>query len=648
MPILFLAAATVLLARLLWMRIDLRMALLWTATALGTFVVLSTEVLSALDELTRLGVAIAWASLAALLAVVTVRWAKAGPTLPRVSREEARRFLRQMGIEDLLVAATATIAVLVLTTALVSPPNTWDALDYHLPRMVMWIQNRSVGLFPTADFARLISPPWAEYTMLHLDLLYGGDRLVNLVQVASAVGSAIAVSVLARDLGATSRGQALASFVAITVPEGILEASGAMNAYAASFWIVTSAVFMLRFARSPSAADALGVGLTVGLALLTKGTSFVFLPPLLLSLWWAGTTDARRALVTHLPLIAVVILAINGPHWMREYRFTGSPLGLPLPEGGARLRFADDHFSIAGTISTFLRDLSLHFSTHSQRYNDAIERAVRGLVRAFGADPDDRANTWLETRYFNGYKMPPPGSDRDEVFAGNPLHVILAFVVLALLTFDRRRRYSRPTKIFALGITASFVLFCAMIRWQVWGVRLELPIFIVGAAIIGTVLSPRLSPRLLGACASVIFLFALNYAFRNGLRGLAPWSAHSILRTPRVVQYFSDSHADVADQWIGAEERIRASKCDSVGLDEAEGALYDYPLLALIGADRLERRVRYVGVANRSARFIDASAAPPCLVACLGCDGDADRAKPYADRFGTGESFGDIVLFGDR
>ena len=647
MPTLFLAAAAVLLARLFWRRIDPRMASLWTATVLGAFVVLSTEVLSAIHELTRAGVGAAWASLATALAIATVRWTAAGPELPPVRRSFARS-LGEMSIGELIVAATATIAVLVLATALISPPNTWDALDYHLPRVVMWIQDRSVDLFPTADFARLISPPWAEYTMLHLDLLYGGDRLVNLVQATSAVGSALAVSVLAEDMGASPRAQAFAALVAIAVPEGVLEASGAMNAYAASFWIVTSAVFMLRFARSPTIANTIGVGTTVGLALLTKGTSFIILPPVLMALVWSGTTDVRKTLPARLPLIAVVILAINGAHWLREYHFTGSPLGLPFPDGGARLRFADDRVSVTGTISTFLRNLSLHFSTHSQKINDTIERTVRTLIRALGANPDDPANTWLETNFFDGYKMPPPGADRIEVFAGNPLHVLLAFVVVALVIADRKGRYSRPTKLLALGVSASFILFCAMLRWQVWGVRLELPVFIVGAAVIGAVLTPRLSPRILGACACVLFLVALNCALRNGLRALAPWSAHSILRTPRAIQYFSDHHEDVADRWIAAAERIRTSKCDSVGFDEAEGALYDYPLLALIGADTMERHVRYVGVANRSARLIGPTAEPPCLVACLGCEKDAERARPYTERFGSGEPFGGIVLFGDR
>ena len=47
--------------------------------------------------------------------------------------------------------------------------------------------------------------------MLHTWVLSGGDRFVNLVQFFGFVGSIIAVSLVAKEMGISTRGQALAS-----------------------------------------------------------------------------------------------------------------------------------------------------------------------------------------------------------------------------------------------------------------------------------------------------------------------------------------------------------------------------------------------------------------------------------------------------
>ncbi len=89
--------------------------------------------------------------------------------------------------------------------------------------------------------------PWAEYAILHLDVLYGGDRLVNLVEFASMGGTLIGVSLIAERLGASKRGQLLAVLACATLPEGVLEASGAMNTYVGAFWIVVTVYYLLRW-----------------------------------------------------------------------------------------------------------------------------------------------------------------------------------------------------------------------------------------------------------------------------------------------------------------------------------------------------------------------------------------------------------------
>jgi hypothetical protein len=58
-------------------------------------------------------------------------------------------------------------------------------MSYHLARVAHWGQNHTVAFYPTHIVRQLYQPPWAEYAMLHLYILAGGDRLANLVQCGS-------------------------------------------------------------------------------------------------------------------------------------------------------------------------------------------------------------------------------------------------------------------------------------------------------------------------------------------------------------------------------------------------------------------------------------------------------------------------------
>jgi hypothetical protein len=69
--------------------------------------------------------------------------------------------------------------------------------------------------------------PWAEFAMLHLYLMWGGDRLVNLVEFASLVGKTVGVSSIATTFGASRFIQIITAIISATIPEGVLEASGA-------------------------------------------------------------------------------------------------------------------------------------------------------------------------------------------------------------------------------------------------------------------------------------------------------------------------------------------------------------------------------------------------------------------------------------
>src|SRR5262249_39665219 len=127
-----------------------------------------TEGLRALQLLRRGPLVAIWVVIAAV-AVVAAR------------RRIHRLKVRWPGLLDAgLLAGVAAILVLVAATAILSPPNSADALAYHLPRVVYWTQAGSVSFFPTHYFNQIMLQPLAEYMVLHTYLLSGGDHYANL------------------------------------------------------------------------------------------------------------------------------------------------------------------------------------------------------------------------------------------------------------------------------------------------------------------------------------------------------------------------------------------------------------------------------------------------------------------------------------
>lgn len=582
-----------LFARRAYLPADLRLNLLLGWAVWGGLLTLLSELASLFNALNRLGLAIGWGiALLGVLVLLRSRHLAAA----RVDFNPARHALHLA--DKLLLAGVGLAAALSGVIAVQAAPNNWDSMVYHLSRVMHWLQNDNLNFYPTHILRQLYLNPWSEYAHANLYALGSGDRFLNLLQWFSGLGALLGVSLLARQMGARPAGQALAVVFTASLPMTILQMSSTQNDLAAAFWLVCFAVFLLEDLRAPSLPARLGIGLSLGLAVLTKSTVYLFAFPLVVLYAMRRLRRQGWSFLAQLALIAALALAVNLPHYVRNLSAFGSPLG---PAEETRL-YRNDRFGLDVLASNLSRNFALHLVSFSP-VNQAVQGAVEGLHGWLGMNINDPATTWEDHQF---------RLDRfvvNEDFTGAPLHLGLLGAALALLALRRHRLNSREVWWFAAGLLAALLIFCGFLRWQLWHARLHLPLLVLSAGIVG-LLPDVLDRRITRVLAAALLLTMLPVFYFNQSKPLVQdWNIFNlprrevmIIRKNLVVPYIE-----------GVNYLLDERACHQLGLylpDEE----WEYPVWALYKAAGLtEFRIEHVGVENRSAD-LPRSAFQPCAV----------------------------------
>lgn len=592
-----------------------RSALLHAALVWGLVCVVLVEFLSVVHALTPLHLRLGWALACALAAVPLllkkgVASASAEPRCGHVAR------WRVAGAP--LLGGLFFITTAVGLTVLWAPPNTEDVQLYHLPRVLFWLQQRSVEHFPTTNYQQLFQPPFAEFAMLHLYALSGGDRFVSLVHFFSYFGCAMVASLIAQSLGAGVRGQLFAAVFTLTLPQGVLTASGAKNDYVLAFWMLAALWLTFRYADASSWPRAFYFGLASALSVCTKGTAYVLLPVMLLfAVMACGARSLGRwwkAGVAALALIA----AVNSGHYLRNYRLFGSPLGCDSGRCDETYRFANREFGPKHFASNVLRNLSLHATTPFPQFGRAVYGTVLTCLRKLDLAPEDPRNTWPEAKY------QPTSLFGHEAVAGNPVHLILVVACVIALSLGLRKHHSKAL-VYALGPLVAFLAFCWIFRWQPWHTRLHLPMFTAAAPAVGCAIE-RSCRRWQAALAGFLLVYAAPYAVGNALRPIVPTVGafnENIFHLSREAMYRPAP---------GLPALVRALKnqpCRRLVLDSPV-TYPTYPLLRFLDVGLGEFQVLPISHDGRFAPYYRGRAFRPCAVVYAGCSDSLAQAAACA------------------
>lgn len=563
-----------------------RSSLLSASVVWGVVLTAMTEILSIFKFVTFGGVITLWGVVTALSASIYFYF--------RHSRKVSSFHRRNDPIEIslahiLLLCGVAAVACLIGLIAVMAPPNNYDSLTYHMARVVHWIQNRTVDHYPTHILRQLYQTPWAEFTILHLQILSGGDHFANLVQWFSMVGSILGVSLIAKHLGADQRGQIFAAVILATLPMGILQASSTQNDYVVSYWLicVIHYTLLLIFKDRPIWPHALGIGASLGLALLTKGTAYILALPFLV---WLGIAMVRRfglRLWNRVAILVTVAVLINIGHYGRNIDLFGAPLST------GQETYFNETLSMSAFISNVLRNTALHMGTPIGEVNRVAHRTIRAIHSRLGIDINDPRTTFggsgLSERAFT--------LSTHEDRAGNTIHFWL-IIMAVLLTIASKNLRRLPGVLDYLFVTAGTgILFCLIAKWQPWNSRLHLPIFAFFVPICAIALGNLRWRSIQDAIVVMLLVASSPWVFYNKTRPLI--GKRNVFAVSRVEQYFVNRLV-LKDPFVKAARGVRSRDCRNIGVSLREND-WEYPIWVLIKPVGTEAvRVEHVDVLNQS------------------------------------------------
>jgi len=215
------------------------------------------------------------------------------------------------------------IGAFVYTERLV-PPLATDALTYHLPAAVQWLQHRRIDLFATWFFnpANTYSPLAGSLFGCFLLAPVGNDALARFVQIGPLLLIFFSLIQLGRRCGGSTPAATILALAAVLSRPLLSQSDLAKDdLFVAAFFCVVAANLAADNLHQPFSAARIGIAL--GLMLATKYTALLALPMFLLAL---DAPLRARWRWRHWTCAIGAMLMLAGPWYLRNWILTGNPV----------------------------------------------------------------------------------------------------------------------------------------------------------------------------------------------------------------------------------------------------------------------------------------------------------------------------------
>ena len=132
-----------------------------------------------------------------------------------------------------------------LLLAIFIPPNNWDSMAYHLPRVEHWIQNKNIYPYPTNIVRQVLTSPLSEYMIANFQILSSTDAFSNLVQFSSFIFILFSGTLIFSLLKIGVKGQLFLFLALLSLPMMLFQATTTQTDLLASFFFLSFLLFDL-------------------------------------------------------------------------------------------------------------------------------------------------------------------------------------------------------------------------------------------------------------------------------------------------------------------------------------------------------------------------------------------------------------------
>lgn len=475
------------------------------------------------------------------------------------------------------------ILIITFFIAIAYPPNNWDSMTYHLPRIEHWIQNGNLNHYYTSNMRQLAYAPFAEIAILHSRVLSNNDWLMNLVQWFAFVGTIIVVSKIAARYGLDKKYQLVAGLFFATLPMAILQASSTQTDLIVAFWLVCLADRFLLWKEDRTFRLAVEFGIALGLAILTKGSAYPIAFPFVVMFGFTCVKQYRKYLLYGV-CAALICLMLNFPHYVRNFisydnpiHTNGETMSVPTPKSFFIGLFSNVYVNLPSPLP------------ESEKINQSLSNVDKSIF-PYGKPYIYSLGSWISSK--GGV------ASFHEDTVRNPLHLLLLLLSFALLLLFFRKSKMRS---YCLIVLFAWLMFILCIPWQPWVTRLQVPLFALSAPLFAMVFSKLRYNMVKNACLILVCFYCLFPLFFSESRPLLYSSSIPVIRNMTAKEnsvwvssrdkLFFNNYPDLYDKYTAASDILVKSQISDIGLimgsDTWEYPLWRYMRLHMLSMPRI-------------------------------------------------------------
>ena len=354
--------------------------------------------------------------------------------------------------------------------AMYIPPNNWDSMAYHLPRVEHWIQNKNVYPYPTNIVRQILSPPLSEYIIANFQILSNTDAFSNLVQFASFILILFTGTLIFSSLKIGFRGQLFLLLALLSIPMVLFQATTTQTDLLASFFFLSFILFALLIIQSDNnfKTNLTFLALTLCLGALTKYHIAIFALPIVIYLLFDLIKKKNNKNIIFAILIAFLsAIIILAPLFARNIYFLGSITGKDLFDNNATI--INSNINFTSMLSNNLKHIVDFVSIPINGFNELLFSVNHTLHNLIGISENAAGNNWAGEAFTVNNHL-------NEDTAGSLIHAL--FILISIfLVFIIKNKAKLILLLFYCFI--GFSLYGLLFRYTPFDIRLLLPVLIL-------------------------------------------------------------------------------------------------------------------------------------------------------------------------